>query len=220
MKRLRMGAQMRSILEILANLKNPEGYGYREADYGLQQTDIIMRAEGLKPYTETKKRDSQTWIKNEHIEGSVEELVKSLKAEGYLVEVTEFEKSTMVKAYTDTYEYTPPQARLASGVMGQHLGQASSPYTMLGRIQAVMLGHEHPEMRDDPSVKKHYDWVDAQNKGKKIADKLYASYSRSLKKLLWWNLISAHQYSGGDDIYRRHWRARYLLTYNGRNYLS
>ncbi len=206
---------MLRILELLSNLKNPEGHGYQEADNGLKQTDIIMRLEGLKPYTETYPRDTTRQVvpKDE-----VEALVKSIKEQGNEVGVLDCGDVVRVSAYIGVDEKTPIQLRVASGIMGKHMGRSSAPYNVLGQLQMASLASSYPDEQENPMVCKHFDWAKDNAQGTKEANKLYASYSRSLKLLLDRGYITAN--IDGSPTPGRYRHARYLLSDSGREYLS
>jgi len=122
-------------------------------------------------------------------------------------------------AFEREYKYTPPQMRVASALMGKKIGQNAAPYNFVGRMMAVNLALKNPEMKDDPTVKRHFDWVDEYWEGKAKSDKVYASFSRSLKILLENGFITSDWYikSTGEKI--RHRRARYLITDKGKKTL-
>ena len=84
---------------------------------------------------------------------------------------------------------------------------------------AVQLVHENPEMRNDPHVKRHFDWAEAQWEGRKRADRIYASFSRSLKCLLDAGLIWSRYRVTATKKRVRWFRSRYRLTDEGRRYL-
>ena len=115
----------------------------------------------------------------------------------------------------------PPQLKLASALIGKRTGQSASPYNFMGRAMAVRLSMENPKMKEDPIVKKHFDWINGLNEGTAKANKKYASYSRSLKTLLNEKLITSDwQLKNDRETKVRHHRARYLITEKGIKYLK
>ena len=214
MARLRMGAQMRGILEALNSLENPK-QGYQEASYGIRQTEIILRVLDIKPYTETRKYGRDRWIKKK---GEADDLLNELEEKGKIVEIIESGDRLIIDAYTGEYEDVPPQMRVASALLGKKAGQNAAPYNFIGRMQAVNLAMKDPEMRNDPVVKRHFDWVEDYWVGVKRSNKTYASFSRSLKKLLDHGFIISEHRRGEDPV--RWFRSRYLITEKGREYLS
>jgi len=214
MKRFRMGAQMQGILEALNSLENPKQV-YQKARYGISQTEIILRVLDVKPYTETRKYGHDMWKKKK---GEADALLKELEEKGKTVEITESGDHLIIEAYTGEYEAVPPQMRVASALLGKHAGQNAAPYDFMGRMQAVNLALKNPEMRNDPVVKRHFDWVEDYFEGLKRSNKTYASFSRSLKKLLDHGfIVSEHQL---DHKSVRWFRTRYIITDKGRGYLS
>ncbi len=209
-----MGTQMRGILEALNSLENPK-QGYHEARYGISQTEIILRVLDIKPYTETRKYGRDTWIKNKD---EANALLKELEKKGKTIEITESGDRLIIDAYTGEYEYVPPQMRVASALLGKHAGQSAAPYNFFGRMQAVNLALKNPEMRNDPVVKRHFDWVEDYFEGLKRSNKTYASFSRSLKKLLDHGFIKSEHERGEERV--RWFRTRYVITEKGREYLS
>jgi len=214
MTRFRMGDQMRGILEALNSLDNPR-QGYQEARYGISQTEIILRVLDVKPYIETRKYGRDRWIKNKD---EADALLMELEGKGKTVEIIESGDRLIIDAYTGEYELVPPQMRVASALLGKKAGQSAAPYNFMGRVQAVTLAMKNPEMRNDPVVKRHFDWVKDYFEGLKRSNKTYASFSRSLKKLLDHGFIKSEHKRGEDRV--RWFRTRYVITEKGRNYLS
>lgn len=220
MKRFRMGKQMLGILEVLNELKNPEGHGYQEADCGIDQTEIILIAEELEPIKLKKKKNRDQWIKPR--EESFK-LVKELRKNnpGKIIEVNDNEllPNVIIDMYECEYEYEPKDhMRLASALMGKEIGRCKRPYNMRGIFMILKLVHENPDMKNDPIVKPHFDWLDDLYAGEKKADKLYASYSRSIKILLENGLISSRYKLDGEHV--RWFRSRYLITDKGKDALA
>lgn len=214
MTRFRVGSQMRSILDALNRLENPK-HGYKESSHGITQTEIIFRVLDIKPYTEIRKHGHDMWIKKKD---ETDALLKELDETGKTVETRESGDHLIIDAYTGTYDYEPEQLRLASALMGKKVGLSASPYNFMGRVQAAMLVAKNPEMKNDPNIKIHFDWAEATWKGRNKANKIYASFSRSLKKLLDHGFIKSEHRRGEDQV--RWFRTRYLITENGRDYLS
>jgi len=210
-----MGKQMKQILEVLNGLKDSE-FGYQEASYGITQTNIILRVLDLKPYTEQRMRNRDRYIKP--IE-EAKKLIIDLESQGKIVKSVNAGEKLVIDAYDGKYNYEPEQMRLASALMGKRVGQSASPYNFMGRMMAVNLAQKNPEMRDDPVVKRHYDWVEEFWAGKKMADKIYASFSRSIRNLLNHGFITSDWYIKNTGQKTRHRHARYLITDHGREYL-
>ena len=215
MTRFRMGKQMLQILNVLDNLKDPE-HGYKEASYGIIQTDIILRVLNLNPFTERRMKNRVRYIRP--IEDA-KKLIIELENQGKIVKSIDAGENLVIDSYDGEYDYEPEQMRVASALMGKRVGQSASPYNFMGRMMAVNLARENPKMRNDPVVKRHYDWVEEYWEGKSKSDKIYASFSRSLKNLLNHNLITSNWYIKNTGAKTRHRHARYLITEIGKEYL-
>ncbi len=219
MRRFRMGKKMLSILQVLNDLKDPEEHGYHEATHGIEQTEIILRAEGITPYTERRKWGWEMVVVPEE---KLEEKIKEIEAMGKQYRVRPGQTGLQTIDYWDhEYDHAPPQMKVASALMGKRIGQSAAPYNFMGRIMAVRLSLEHPEMKDSPVVKKHFDWVDELHEGTAKANRKYASYSRSLKTLLDEGMITSDWHlSINPSTKVRHHRARYRITEKGKEALE
>ena len=104
--------------------------------------------------------------------------------------------------------------KLASVLKGKPIGRAINGYTLGERYSILMACHENPELRD-MKYKHYFDGVEETGEGYAEADKLYASFSRSLKLLFKHGLTEPSGWSGG-----MHRGARYRITEKSRELLK
>jgi len=111
--------------------------------------------------------------------------------------------------------------KLGSALIGTPIGARTGVLNFVGSVMAARFVLEDPTMKDDPLIKRHFDWADKNWEGRKKADKKYASFSRSIKLLLDADLITVGYHADVVNPYhRRSHRARYIITDKGREYLS